>query len=422
MIKISTIVVLGGGASGMIAAVAAAYASEGRINITICERMARLGRKILATGNGRCNFTNVNASPDHYFGADPYFIKAALGEFDVGSTLEFFRGLGVIPKEEGDGKVYPYSDQASAVLDALRFEIERLNINVRTGFDVKDIEVRKRGFRIVSYKNEAVCADRVVVACGGCASPNLGSNGSGFKLMEKLGHRISDLSPALVQIRLKADFLKALSGIKVKGKVGISVNGRISHEEEGEILFTDYGISGPPVFQLSAFVPGHKNAYIDIDFMPDYEINDVCKLLKQRAAKLKHLSMENFFNGLLNKRVGNVIAKCSGIGKLSLPVSELNDDFIGIIAQNIKSFKVKTDGLNGWNNAQVTAGGVLTRQFNENTMESERLRGLYCCGEIFDIHGECGGYNLQWAWSSGYTAGKYAAQSIAQSLSTIEDG
>ena len=172
MIKINTIVILGGGASGMIAAISAAYAAKGKINIIICERMARLGKKILATGNGRCNFTNVNASPQHFFGEDPIFTQPALSEFDIESTLGFFRSLGILPKEEAEGKIYPYSDQASAILDALRLEIERLGIDVRTGFDVKDVFVVKKGFRVVSYKNEAILADRLIVACGGCASPS----------------------------------------------------------------------------------------------------------------------------------------------------------------------------------------------------------------------------------------------------------
>ena len=215
-----------------------------------------------------------------------------------------------------------------------------------------------------------------------------------------------------MQIRLKADFLKSLSGIKFKGRVSILVNDKIRHEERGEVLFTDYGISGPPIFQLSAYVPENTAAYISIDFMPGYKKEDIYYLLKQRAKALKHLTMESFFNGLFNKRVGNVIARASGIAKLSLPVADLTDEHINAIAANIKNFKIEISGLNGWNNAQVTAGGALTSQFNNQTMESKKVRGLYCCGEILDIHGECGGYNLQWAWSSGYIAGRSAAQSF----------
>lgn len=296
----------------------------------------------------------------------------------------------------------------------MRFETEKLGIEVKTGFDVKEVKNDGEEFSVTSYKGETLTGDRVVLACGGCASPDLGSNGSGFKILESLGYTVSEVSPALVQLKLKGDFLKALSGIRFKGCVGLCVNNHTIREEKGEILFTDYGISGIAVFQLSGYLrdAGRSKAHVNIDFMPEYETTEIFGLLGMRAADLSHLTMENFFTGLLNKRIGNVIAKKSGIEKLSFPVSKLDKNMLWSLAYNIKFFKAEILGTNGWNNAQVTAGGAVTKQFYSATLESKRVPGLYCCGEIFDIYGECGGYNLQWAWSSGYMAGASAAGSL----------
>lgn len=406
------IVIVGGGASGLLAGISAAYEGKGRLEIVICERMSRVGRKILATGNGRCNYTNRNVSEKNYFGEKPAFVKPALEAFDVDKTVDFFFRLGVFPKEESGGKLYPYSEQASAVLDCLRLEVERLGVIVKTDFDVKSVKALGEGFKISSYRGEEILADRVILACGGCAAPNLGSNGSGFKILKELGHRITELSPALVQLKLKGDFLKALSGIKVKGRVGLEVASHLIHEEEGEILFTDYGVSGPPVFQLSGYLRGYNKAAITIDFMPEYETTELFGLLGMRAKDLREHTMENFFVGLLNRRVGNVICKRAGIEKLSLPVKNLSRDKLWALAYEIKFFKAEVLGTNGWNNAQVTAGGAAVREFYAGSLESKKIKGLYSCGEILDVYGQCGGYNLQWAWSSGRLAGLKAAEGL----------
>ncbi|MCD7854636.1 MAG: NAD(P)/FAD-dependent oxidoreductase [Clostridiales bacterium] len=406
------IIIIGGGASGLMAAISASFASKGRVEIVICERLARVGKKILATGNGRCNYTNRNVSEENYFGEKPAFVKPALELFDVDRTVDFFFSLGVFPKEEKDGKLYPYCEQASAVLDCLRLEAEKCGIIIKTGFDVKSLKPTDKGFKVLSYKGEELSGDRVILACGGCASPDLGSNGSGFKLLKELGHRITDLSPALVQLRLKADFLKSLSGIKIKGKAGLETDNHLIREEEGEILFTDYGISGPPVFQLSAYFPKQGKTQVSIDFMPEYETAQVFGLLRMRAKSLNTLTMESFFTGLLNKRIGNVICRKAGIEKLSFPVKSLTRDLIWALAYEMKFFKIEVLGANGWNNAQATAGGASVREFHSESLESKKIKGLYCCGEILDIFGQCGGYNLQWAWSSGWLAGAKACEGM----------
>lgn len=402
-----TIAIIGGGASGMISAIQAAYTSE-EVKITIYERMDRAGKKLLATGNGRCNYTNLGACVNNYYGRNPAFVKTALENFTVDDTINFFNSLGVFPREEENGKLYPFSGQASAVLDALRNELARLEIPI-VHADIKSISKTKKGFKLTSYDSNIFFCDRLIIAAGGCASPSLGSNGSGFKLLEALGHHITELKPALVQMKTPTCEVKSLQGIKIEGTLTVMTADKVLGSDHGEILFTDYGISGPPVFQLSTYAARYNNLIASIDFMSEYSQKNVYDILENRKNTLSHLTMENYFTGLLNKRLGNIIARRAGIQKLSLPVSSLDKDTLWKMTALVKDLRLEILGTKGFANAQVTAGGVLTKEFSPETMESRLCSGLYCCGEIFDIFGDCGGYNLQWAWSSGTVAGRNAA-------------
>ncbi len=400
--------IIGGGAAGMTAAIQAAYINP-QLNITIYERMDRVGKKLLATGNGRCNYTNLNASLSNYYGKAPSFIQNAFQEFTVSDTINFFNNLGVFPKEEENGKLYPFSGQASALLDALRNELARLKVNIIHA-DIKSADKTKKGFKLTDSNSNIYFCDRLIVAAGGCASPSLGSNGSGFKLLEGMGHHITRLAPALVQLKTPTDEVKSLQGIKIEGTLTIMSNEEILASDSGEILFTDYGISGPPVFQLSTLAARFDRLTASIDFMSEYPQRNVYDILEGRMTALSHLTMENYFTGLLNKRLGNLIARRAGIEKLSYPVNRLNKELLWKMTALIKDFRLEITGTKGFANAQVTAGGVYTNEFSPFTMESKLCKGLYCAGEIYDIFGDCGGYNLQWAWSSGRLAGKCAAQ------------
>jgi hypothetical protein len=401
------IVIIGGGAAGMAAAISARRFNE-NTEITILERMDRVGKKILATGNGCCNFSNVNTTVSNYHGKHPDFVKYALMEFTVDYTVSFFNSLGIVPNEKEDGKLYPYSDQASAVLDVLRREVVHCGVEVITGFDVKSVAKTKNGFKITSKDGKTVNCTKLIMAAGGCASPALGSDGSGFELMKSLGHKVSSLQPALVQLKTDTNSVKSLKGIKIQGSVSILQNDSVIATQSGEVLFTDYGISGPPVFQLSATVPFSNNLEASIDLMPNHSPKDVFDILENRRYTLAHLTMEDYFVGLLNKRMGNLIARRAGIEKLSYSVDSLTRKQLWAMANEIKDYRLKITGTNGFKNAQVTAGGVFTDQFDAHTMESKIVKNLYCCGEVLDIYGDCGGYNLQWAWSSGFLAGKSA--------------
>lgn len=393
------IAIIGGGASGLMAALAAR--SEG-CSTTIYERCNRVGRKILATGNGRCNMTNTGASLKNYYGRNPEFILSAVSRFWVKETIEFFSGIGVLCKEESNGKVYPYSDTASSVLDVLRREASALGVKTRCDYDVCSVRCSENKFLIKSYNGEKAFADRVIIAAGGKAAPDLGSNGSGYELLKMLGHSITVLRPSLVQLKTDDKSVKKLKGIKINARVSAD-----DISEEGELLFTEYGLSGPPIFSISAKIPMGRDIIVDI--MPEYDRDDIINILYSRAAYLYDVPLEEFFTGMLNKRVGLVLLKEAISVPLSRKASELSDNDIKKIADMIKLWRFKVTGTMSWNNAQVTKGGAVTDQFDPETMESKLVKGLYACGEVLDIDGDCGGYNLQWAWTSGRIAGLSAA-------------
>lgn len=404
--------IIGGGAAGIVCALEAHYTAP-KMNIIVLERNDRIGKKLLSTGNGRCNYSNVNAGVDNYYGADRSFVKNALESFPVGDTLNFFNKLGIFPREEAGGKIYPYSLQASAMVDALVRELNRYdNIKVETGFYAKSVSLSKKGFRICSEDGKTVMAKRLVIAGGGCASAGLGSDGSAFDLLKSLGHSMLPTAPALVQLKTKAEPIKGLKGIKINAAVRLIHSGRIIASDFGEVLFTDYGVSGPPIFQLSGRAAFKKNVEISLDLMYEYKHQQIFELLEHRREMLEHLTMESFFIGLINKRLGNLIARAAGIEKLSFPVKALSDTQLHSIAELIKDYRIEVTGNNGFKNAQVTAGGIATEDFDADSMESKLIEGLYACGEVLDIYGDCGGFNLQWAWSSGRAAGRAAAKSF----------
>ncbi len=400
--------IIGGGASGLIAALSAS--KEGIEGITVFERSDRVGRKILATGNGRCNYSNLNSNEAHYHGTDKSFVTPALNEFTVNDTVNFFNNMGVFPREEEKGKLYPYSLQASGVLDCLRNAVEKSGIEVLTGKEVTDIQKGKGNYTLFCKDKSKYKAKTVIVAGGGCASPVYGTDGSAFELLKALGHTLIEPHPALVQLKTESAPIRGLKGIKINAKASLTDGTRVIAASSGEVLFTDYGLSGPPIFDLSVHAAGKKELYVLLDMMDVYSPKDVFDILEGRKRALSELTMENFFVGLLNKRLGNLIARASGIEKLSYAVSKLDTRQLWAIAGNIKEYKIKITGNNGFKNAQACLGGIATSEFDAKTLQSRIFDGLFACGEVLDICGDCGGYNLQWAWSSGYVAGKNAAR------------
>ena len=401
-INYSDVVVIGGGASGFITAI---VAKRRGIDVTILEKKDRVLKKVLTTGNGRCNYTNITANIKNYYGEDISQIEHILNDFSPTQTINFFKEIGIEPKFRERGKVYPMSDQASSIVDALRFEAERLGIKVITDFDVKDLQKKINQFIITSVDNREYYANKIVMSTGGKSYPELGTDGKGYDIAKKLGHKISELKPSIVQLKTDKESVKGMQGIKVDTKIYALYKEKKVAEEDGELLFTDYGISGNAVFNISYITALYNNLTFSVDFMPNYEYNDLLELLEIRKIKLEYMTMENFLNGIVNKKLGQFLIKKSGIEKLSYSVSNLKDIQIKKITEILKNYRINILGTTGFKNAQVTSGGVCISDVDMETLESKKIKNLYFTGEIMDVFGDCGGYNLQWAWASGYFVG-----------------
>ena len=395
--------IIGGGASGMAAALAAAENEQAQI--ILMERQARVGRKLQATGNGRCNLTNLHAAKGGYHGDDASFSNHAIENFAPEATLEWFRTLGLFTVAEESGRVYPYSDQANSVVDVLRFALEKPNIRVKLGFEAEKVKKTGNGFRVES-KEEAIECDKLIIACGGLAGTKLGGTMSGYKLLRSFGHKCTKLRPTLVQLKSGWNGVAGLKGVRANCHAEIYHNGEKISESTGELQFTEYGLSGPVIFEVSRDAcQGGGEWLCRLDFLPG--ISE--EVLKAELIRRKNTNLpaSELLTGILHNRLGRVLTQAAGVSSNRM-ISELSDYELAQTAKNVKCFDISLTEPMGMDSAQVTAGGIVTREFNDKTMESRLVPGLYACGEVLDIDGDCGGYNLQWAWSSGRLAGLHA--------------
>ena len=502
-----TVAVIGGGAAGMMAAIEAARA--GAI-VTLIEKNPQLGKKLATTGNGRCNYTNLDMSDrigGKFRGFHPEFAAPALDALPPEAVLDWFRAIGVEPRFRGS-YVYPNSDQASAVVDALREELHRLSVKVHYNAEVKSVQrvdadeevsaakasmpgkaasagmsakeklsddravasqirqKRNAGYFMIQCTDAVVKADRVILAAGSKAAPKTGSNGDGYFIARKLGHTIVPYVPALCGIRCAGDAFRALAGIRTEASLELVVDGHSVDREAGELQLVDYGISGIPVFQLSRYaayaLQEGKKAAVYINFLPGFteagavrdsdrnvavrnskrassasgistiEVSAVknaqnartevsccaakaedpkdlaVQLYRQRQQRLAGRKMESFFTGLLHQKLGQLLLRMASV-RPELPVAELSEKQLRSLASLSVRFKAECVEMNGFLQAQVVAGGVDTTEVDPYTMASRLVPGLYFAGEVLDIDGICGGYNLQWAWASGFVAGRHAA-------------
>ncbi|MGN0505185.1 MAG: NAD(P)/FAD-dependent oxidoreductase [Lachnospiraceae bacterium] len=403
-----TIAVIGGGASGMMAAVTAA---EHGAAVTIYESKERLGKKLLATGNGKCNYTNLYQTPECYRGTHPEFALEALNTFPVQKTIEFFEMLGIVPKVK-NGYVYPNSGQAASVADALAMEVRERSITVMQE-SVREIRRTENGYHVIT-KEGAASYERVILCCGSPAGLPEKADFFGYSLAEALGLRLTPRFPALVQLRCAEKWLKTVSGVRTEGTVMLLEDGKPLAKEQGELLFADYGISGIPVFQISRFAGEallkKKRVTCLIDFLPEFSVEDVTKLLWKRVEGSRGKTTEEALIGLLNHKLNYVLLKECGLSPTAPAKKELTDrKKTAVLAAAYKGLSCTVTATNPISNAQVCAGGISTEELDAKTLKSKRFPGLYAAGELIDIDGTCGGYNLQWAWSSGYTAGLHAA-------------
>lgn len=396
------VLVIGGGAAGLCAAIEIKKQKSGAV-VGLAEQLSRVGKKLITTGNGRCNITNKNCTLDRYHGENVEFSGFALEKYDNDKIASFFGDLGVLFTYEGE-KAYPYSLQASSVVDALRFGAERLGVEILTDTKVTDFEL-SGGLYTLKTQNGNIKAKNIIVATGLLSGgEKLGSDGGFFGLMKKKGYPFSKTTPAIVQLKTDNNLTKSLKGIKVNAKVSLTLGGKTLRKDSGEVLFCDYGLSGPPIMQLSRETARRDgDFYIKLDIMPEYDFDTLFNMLKVRKTTLYGVPLEEFFTGLLNKRVGQAILKEAGF-KLSVGSDNLSDKSLRLVASLIKSLTFKVTGNTGFVNSQVTAGGLKTDSFDNKTMMSKKHKGLYAVGEILDIDGDCGGFNLRWAWSSALCA------------------
>lgn len=403
------IAIIGGGASGLIAAITAKRLNPS-LSVLVLEALDRVGKKLITTGNGRCNITNLNLDLSRFHGEDISFCRYALERFGYDEIKEFFYSIGVDFTYEGD-KVYPSSLQASSVVDALRFECDRIGVTTVLNCKIEDISFGKE--YILKAKDTTVSA-KVLIVCSGLLSggDKVGSFGNIFRLLKNGGFKTVKVSPSLVQLKTETELVKQLKGIKSDAKATLFCANKAICSYTDEVLFCDYGLSGPAILQIARqSARDDKNYIVSLDFYPETDKAELLNKIKDRAKLLSHRNLEEFFVGSINKRLAQVILKYCGY-KLADSVSTLRDKDFDKIATALKNFEFKVLSNTGFLNSQVSAGGISTNEFNPKTLMSKRYNRLFAAGEILDIDGDCGGFNLSWAWASGALAAESAVNSI----------
>ncbi len=404
-----TIAVIGAGASGMTAAVTAA--GEGA-QVTLFEKNDRVGKKILATGNGKCNLGNLEFDMEQYYCADKEKLSAMFRIFSTWDTISFFENMGLMVKSK-NGCLYPYSEQASSVLDILRMELVRRGINVVTDAEIREAvyDDEEGKFLIRQKDGKSSQFDKLIIACGSPASLKKGEGMTGYALAEHFGHKIKPVVPGLTQLQSKDDFIRALAGVRCQAHLQLMIDGREAGCETGELQFTSYGISGIPVFQMSrkaAYALEEKQKVeVLINFFPDRDEKTFTCINQLRYEALKDKTLENYLIGTLNKKIGRIMLKQAQL-KPAMKAEEAGLEKVQKMMSLGRHFVVHISGVHSAEHAQVCAGGVDFAQVSPQ-LESILVKGLYFAGEILDVDGKCGGYNLQWAWTSGYIAGRNAA-------------
>ncbi len=396
--KHTDILIIGGGASGLAAAISAKRTDKTK-SVTVLEHLPKVGKKILATGNGRCNLGNLSAAEHAY--TNMRFASYAIEKYGTEKLVEFFESTGLYTRADSEGRLYPMSNTAASVLDALRFECENLGVDFCCEEKATEIKKHTDGFTV----NGAYKAKNIIIATGGKAAPSQGSDGSGYPLLKSLGHKITPLAPSLVQIKTDTAKIKSLKGVRAKASLTLSTGGK----SEGEILFTDYGVSGIAAMDLSRFVKPDTKAEISIDLLPEFTEEKAKEIIIQIAKHNPNVPAEQMLGGIIHKAIGTAAIK-SSLGFMPKTAGEIKPKQAAIIAAELKDFRLKVTGTKSFNDAQVTKGGADVSEFDSKTMMSKKHSGLFACGEVLDVDGACGGFNLAWAFASGRLAGETAAK------------
>lgn len=401
--------IIGGGAAGMMAAITAARQGA---EVTILEANSRLGKKLLSTGNGKCNLGNLRMNVSEYYCREPKRLEAFLKQFSTDDVISFFQGIGVILKEK-NGYLYPACEQAAVVQDALRYELRALQVREITDCRIQSVERDSRTGEIsVTGGGQSFSFDSVILACGGKAAPSTGSDGSGFDLARQLGHSLIPTVPALVQLKCREDYLRSVAGVRADAQISVYSSGECVAEERGELQLTDYGLSGIPIFQLSRTVnyilAEKKEVEVLVDFLPDYSPGAYGQMCQSRELLLQgDRTVEEFFTGMLHKKLMTLFIRLSGL-RPGDKIQTADPRFVKKVYGLCREWRLHVIGSNSYENAQVCAGGIPLTEVTDR-LESQKTPGVYFAGEILDVDGRCGGYNLNWAWCSGYLAAMAAA-------------
>lgn len=399
--------IIGGGASGLCAALMLKRCCP-KAKVQILEKAPRVGKKLLATGNGTCNLSNVFADVSRYHGQDVSFASFALETFTPKDAQTFFDSIGVKTEVRQNGRIYPECASAAAVLDCLRLALDEAGVSVVCDTAVTKIVPQNGNWEVTTVdkdgKGNILYTKNVVLATGGCASPKLGGCGDGYDLTAPLGYERTSLTPSIVTLKTDTAFVRAVKGLRVDAAVTLT-DGKTTLSETGEVLFTDYGLSGPAVMQVSRLAGEWERKKqgeltLSLDLCPERGAAELLEHLKNRRAILKTRLLEDYLTGLFQRRVGQTALKAAKVLPFTREAGGLSDEELITLANTIKKWEFSVLGTSGFGNAQVTAGGLKTDAFNPVTMESKRHPGLYALGEVLDIDGDCGGFNLHFAWAS----------------------
>ena len=403
--------IIGGGASGISAALEIKRICPDS-EVVIAERLDRTGKKILSTGNGRCNLSNKNISNDNYHGTVQNIMEII---HNTQSSEDFFMSLGVPCVSDDEGRIYPYSKSAASVLTSLRIKLKSENIKEICGFNAVNIEKNQNGYIVTSEDGREIYCRKIIAACGGYASPSNGTDGRALKMFREMGYHTSKICPAVAPLKVSPEQVKGLKGVRVYGCVSAVSEGKVLKKETGEIQFTENTVSGICVFNLACLFSRYEGKLdLKVDLMPDMSKNDTMKLLHEIKKARNTCTLEEYLNGLFVKNLAVYIVKRSVRRPLTDIVTKLSEDELSVIASCIKSLEFKVTGCSSWQNAQVTSGGISGLAVDRFLM-SKKDDGIYFAGEILDVDGDCGGYNLEWAWSPGKWAGKHCAETIKKS-------
>ena len=393
-------VIIGGGASGLICAISAKI-RDPKINIAIVEKNDRVGKKLLSTGNGRCNLTNVNVSPEKYTGSFAVYMSEILKKYSSSALRDHFKSLGLLTYSDNEGRCYPVSKQASSVLDVLRYNAERLGVEILCSQEIRSVS-KQNGF-IIKTADSAISCEKLVLCCGSKAAPKLGGSASGLDYLRNFGHTVTPFSPALCPVKVESGVLKSIKGLRAPGSAKLCRNGKTIKKETGEIQFTENALSGICVFNLSLYAK--KNDVIKLDIVDFISEEELYLQLNKNKELFGKLSTESIFTGILQKRLALAVIKMSGANP-NKPIKEINNNELEALSFTAKNMSFKVTGKAGFEQAQCALGGVKGTEIDSKTMMSKKVKNLYVCGEAIDICGECGGYNLHFAFSSGMIAGE----------------